>query len=85
MTKQLHWKKEYIFQKKGDQDQTFVNIVRRNLIQVVKKTREKDCHIRETHTFECKVCDFNNRNKEELDTHLLTCLCPVYLQIQKTE
>ena len=62
-----------------------MNIVRRNLIQVVKKTREKDCHIRETHTFECKVCDFKNRNKEELDTHILACVCPVYLQIQKTE
>ena len=38
-----------------------------------KDRREKDCHIRKTHTFECKVCDLKNTNKEELETHLLTC------------
>ena len=38
-----------------------------------KDRQEKEAHIRETHTFECKVCELKHNNKEELDIHLLTC------------
>ena len=38
-----------------------------------KDRKEKENHVRESHTFECKVCEFKNKNKEELEIHLLTC------------
>ena len=47
-----------------------------------KDRREKDIHVRNTHTFECNICDCRLNNKEELDIHHQTCemyqcsLCP---------
>ena len=38
-----------------------------------KERKEKESHIRETHTFKCTVCDLAHKNKEELDMHLITC------------
>ena len=38
-----------------------------------KDRREKESHIRNTHTFECAVCDLQHENKEDFDIHLLTC------------
>ena len=38
-----------------------------------KDKREKDIYIRDKHTFKCNVCDIQLKNKEDLDTHLLTC------------
>ena len=38
-----------------------------------KDRKEKETHIRNTHTFECNVCALNHENKEELDLHLRTC------------
>ena len=38
-----------------------------------KERKEKDICVRETHTFQCIVCDFKLNNKEELGVHLLTC------------
>ena len=38
-----------------------------------KDRKEKDAHIRETHTSECSICDFKLKNKEELGIHLQTC------------
>ena len=38
-----------------------------------KDRKEKDMHIRNTHTFECNVCDVKHKSKEEFDIHLLTC------------
>ena len=37
-----------------------------------KDSKEKDIHIIETHTFECKVHEYKYTNKEELDIDLLT-------------
>ena len=38
-----------------------------------KDRKEKELHIRQTHTFECAVCDLKHTNKEELETHIRTC------------
>ena len=38
-----------------------------------KDRNEKETHIRDTHTFECNICETKHKNKEELDIHLLTC------------
>ena len=38
-----------------------------------KDRKEKELHIRQTHTFECAVCHLKNTNKEELETHIRTC------------
>ena len=38
-----------------------------------KDRREKESHIRNTHTFECAVCDLQHKSKEDFDIHLLTC------------
>ena len=38
-----------------------------------KDRKGKDLHVRETHAFECIVCDYKLKNKEELGIHLLTC------------
>jgi hypothetical protein len=38
-----------------------------------KDRQEKDSHIRENHTFECKVCDLKHNSKEDLEIHLFTC------------
>ena len=38
-----------------------------------KDRKEKETHIRDTHTFECSVCDIKLKNKEELVIHLATC------------
>ena len=38
-----------------------------------KDRKEKDAHIRGTHTFECSVCETKLQNKEELVIHLKTC------------
>jgi chromosome segregation ATPase len=38
-----------------------------------KDRQEKDSHIRDNNTFECKVCVLRHDNKEELEIHLITC------------
>ena len=38
-----------------------------------KDRKEKDAHIRHTHTFECNICNFKFKNTGELETHLQTC------------
>ena len=38
-----------------------------------KDRKEKETHVRETHTFECKVCELKHNTKEELEIHILTC------------
>ena len=38
-----------------------------------KDRKEKDAHVRATHTFECNVCDLRLVNKEELEIYLQTC------------
>ena len=38
-----------------------------------KDRRELDIHIRNTHTFECNICDLRLKNKEELELHHQTC------------
>ena len=43
-----------------------------------KDRKEKESHVKQTHTFECAVCDLKLKNKEEFDIHLLTCEMYVY-------
>ena len=38
-----------------------------------KDRKEKDAHVRATHTFEWNVCDLRLKNKEVLSVHLQTC------------
>ena len=38
-----------------------------------KARKEIDAHIRCAHTFECNICDFRLKDKEELEIHLQTC------------
>ena len=51
-----------------------------------KDRKEKDAHIRETHTSECSIYDFKLKNKEELGIHLQTCkmyMCSLCYYIHK--
>jgi hypothetical protein len=38
-----------------------------------KDRKEKENHIRETHTFECTVPDLKHTDKQEHDMHIRTC------------
>ena len=38
-----------------------------------KDKKEKDTHIRYTHTFKCNIIGFRFKKNEELEIHFLTC------------
>ena len=67
MRKLNYWKQKFTFLRKEKY------CSKEFMLGSEKDRKDKETHIRETHTFECKVCDLRHKNKEELDMHLLTC------------
>ena len=81
------WKEDFILWRKEDLALMFEYCEMERKACSEKDRKEKESHIRETHTFKCTVCNLKHQNKEELYIHILTCemyvctLCSIVLSV----